>query len=111
MPDPPLIHRVLAIGILSFGLQACTGFGPPIPVHTEWAGQEINTTVDSEIAGYYLKHYLAGDHSRPEFDAAIGKIEAGATDPLHSRAFLKSVAQRYSTDIEKHSLWGVYLPF
>jgi hypothetical protein len=105
MPDHPLIHRVLAIAALSCGLQACTGFGPAIPVHTEWAGQEINTTVDSEIAEYYLKHYLAGDHARPEFDSAIGKIEASALDPLPSRTFLKTVAQRYSTDLAALILW------
>lgn len=54
---------------------ACTETAPQIPAQGEIAGQPIRTTVDSDIARYFLEHYLKGERVRPELDTTIAAIE------------------------------------
>ena len=97
--------KLFTIFVLCGVLLACAGNNRQIPVHAELAGQEIRTTVDSEVARYYLEHYLKGDRLRPELDAVIDTIERSIGDGIPSRAALKSAAQSYSTDFTALVLW------
>src|SRR5574341_1864164 len=61
----------------------------------EW-GQEIKTTVDSEIARYYLEKYLQGVRSNPDYDQTINKAhEIGDGNPLDSDN-LQRLSERFS---------------
>jgi hypothetical protein len=72
---------------------------PRIPVAGELAGQRINTTVDSELARYYLEHYLQNDRTNPRLDSLLDQIPQNpdSVSPP-SREFLKHLANAYSTD-------------
>lgn len=99
------MFRLFTIFGFCGALLACAGSIPQIPVRTEWAGRQIRTTVDSELARYYLEHYLKGERIRPELDGAIDTIERGIGDGVPSRALLKSITQTYSTDFTALILW------
>jgi hypothetical protein len=67
----------------------------PVEGRLEW-GQEIKTTVDSEIARYYLEKYLQGVRSNPEYDHAIEQAhEIGDGKPLDSDN-LQGLSERFS---------------
>jgi hypothetical protein len=70
-----------------------------IPVTGELAGQRINTTVDSELARYYLEHYLQNNRTNPRLDSLLDQIHQNP-DRISppSREFLKHLANAYSTD-------------
>jgi hypothetical protein len=73
-----------------------------VPQHTAegrlaW-GQEIKTTVDSEMARYYLEKYLQGVRSNPEYDHAIEQAhETGDGKPLDSDN-LQGLSEQFSPD-------------
>ena len=64
----------------------------------EFLGQAINTTVDSEIAEYYLQNYLQGKRTHPVFDEKINQLyqEQGTTQP--TREELKEISRTFSVD-------------
>jgi hypothetical protein len=62
------------------------------------AGQIIETTVDSEIAKYYLEHYLQDDRTHPEFDSAIDEIYESRQDGMPGRKRLKRLSDTVSVD-------------
>ena len=69
----------------------------PAEGRLEW-GQEIKTTVDSEIARYYLEKYLQGVRSNPDYDQAIKNAhEIGDGRPLDSDN-LQRLSERFSPD-------------
>lgn len=68
-------------------------------------GQEISTTVDSEIAAYYLTNYLRDVRSRPDLDSLIDSAHRRRDGQLPSRADLKTLTQAYSTDFATLFLW------
>ena len=67
-------------------------------VEGEFLGQTINTTVDSEIARYYLEHYLQGKRTHPVFDEKIDQLyqDHGGTQP--TRDELKEISRTFSVD-------------
>src|SRR5574341_1368132 len=79
-------------------LFSCFGV-PQFPAEgrLEW-GQEIKTTVDSEIARYYLEKYLQGARSNPDYDQAIRTAhEIADGTPLDSDN-LQRLSERFSPD-------------
>ena len=79
-------------------LLSCFGV-PQHPAEGRLAwGQEIKTTVDSEIARYYLEKYLQGVRSKPEYDDPIKQAhETGDGKPLDSDN-LQRLSERFSPD-------------
>jgi hypothetical protein len=71
---------------------------PGIPVRARFEDQDIATTVDSEIARYYLENYLQGQRTRPELDASIDEAERCTTGPLPGSEALREMAGRFSVD-------------
>jgi len=68
------------------------------PVAGTLAGQHVATTVDSDLAKYYLERYLDGRRVNPRYDAAIDTASAdGHADPL-GRDTLKRLSEEYSID-------------
>lgn len=97
--------KILAMLAVCGALLSCVGSIPKIPAHSEFAGQSIRTTVDSEIAKYFLEHYLKGERIRPELDAIIETIERDTGNTTLSRSLLKSIADNHSTDLAALVLW------
>lgn len=87
-------------------LTACAGESSGIPVEAEHAGQLIRTTVDADIAKYYLEQYLQGRRSRPELDDVIGSIESDiGAGKSTTRVALQNIARAHSTDLAALMLW------
>lgn len=97
--------RAVALVVAASVLQACGGLGTTIPVRAEVNGQEIITTVDSEIAAYYLTNYLKGVRSRADLDSLIDSVHKRADGRLPSRAALKTLTEAHSTDFATLYLW------
>jgi hypothetical protein len=92
LPGPSLIC-VLAC----FFLGACSAI-PRIPVQGEIFGQRVATTVDSEVARYYLERYAQGRHENPETDKRISALYRAHGSSLPSREELKAIAMAFSVD-------------
>ncbi len=50
---------------------------PRVPVHGTFLGHRLETTVDSDIAKYFVEIYLPGQRAKPELDIRIEKILNG----------------------------------
>lgn len=87
------------VAILScFFLLSCTSSIPHINVRGELAGQKIETTVDSQIARYYLEHYLRNNRSNSEFDNKIDNLFQGQNAVIPGREYLKNLSRETSVD-------------
>ncbi len=92
-------RRILGFLLGCFALLGCTTTVPELPVNGELGGQRIATTVDSELARYYLEEYLSGNKTDPDLDAIIQTVENKKHE--HSRfdaKFLQDVSARLSVD-------------
>ena len=94
---PQLTYASCLIIILLVG-EGC-GTVPSHQVEGEFLGKAINTTVDSEIARYYLQNYLQGKRTNPVFDEKINQLyqDYGGTQP--TREELKEISQTFSVDV------------
>lgn len=64
----------------------------------EVAGQVVDTTLDAPVARYYLEHYLRGARNDPRLDAEFNELHRAPVTELPTRATLRELSQRYSTD-------------
>jgi hypothetical protein len=72
---------------------------PKIPVVGKLAGQRIRTTVDSELAKYYLESYLPNKRTRPQLDSLIDQIHhATSNASLPTREYLEHLSHMFSVD-------------
>ncbi|MGI9303697.1 MAG: hypothetical protein ACR2RB_13505 [Gammaproteobacteria bacterium] len=71
---------------------------PAYPVHSQFLGERVNTTVDSEIARYYLDVYLAGRRNDADFDAKIDRVYRDYPHPQPTRDDLRKIAADFSVD-------------
>ena len=102
---PRTLRRGFFYSLVSGTLVACAGSIPQIPTQSDIAGLPIRTTVDSDIAKYFLEHFLKGEFLRPELDATIEAIERDVGNKMPSRALLRLVAKNHSTDLAALILW------
>jgi hypothetical protein len=91
-----LPRLTLACG-LALVLGACSSI-PRIPATGEFAGQYVATTVDAEVARYYLERYSQGRHENREMDARIAAIYRSHEAALPSRDELKAISLALSVD-------------
>lgn len=68
------------------------------PVQGELVGQQINTTVDSQIARYYFESLLKSNKSDPKFDDRIEGILKEQQEQVLSRESLKRLSEKTSVD-------------
>lgn len=71
---------------------------PQIPATGALLGQVQETTVDSEIARYYLENYLQGDRINAELDGQIAQVYKQYNQALPSREVLKAISKSFSVD-------------
>jgi hypothetical protein len=94
MIRPGMLIRAFFISLL---LTSCSSL-PEYQVEGRLADQEIQTTVDSEIAKYYLEKYLKGARTNPQSDEAIEQAhERGDKQSLDSDS-LRRLAEQFSPD-------------
>lgn len=67
-------------------------------VESQFHSFQINTTVDSEIAKYYLENYLQNNKTDPKFDKTIEEINSEYTNESPSRHDLSTIAEKTSVD-------------
>ena len=94
-----IYHRYFAVLLLPLMifLEACSSI-PKFPVKSEFLGEAISTTVDSEVARYYLESYLQGSRLNPDLDARIGNLYKQQKETIPSREELKEISDRFSVD-------------
>ena len=71
---------------------------PRIAAQGKVAGQEVDTTVDSDLAKYYLEDYWSGKNQQVELDQIINQVEAEYQESLPDRESLMNLANKYSVD-------------
>jgi len=91
-----LSYVVCLVALLLFPVGCATI--PEYPVNSELLGEKIFTTVDSEIARYYLEKYLQGIKSNSEFDQKIDLLYQNQGDSQLTREELKEIADIFSVD-------------
>jgi hypothetical protein len=69
-----------------------------IPVKGEFLGQKITTTVDSEIARYYVEAYWPGKNENPEWRDKIDAVHRRYSRKLPSRDDLATISKEFSVD-------------
>lgn len=84
-------------GCLLLLLVGC-GKTPTYPVHGELLGEEIRTTVDSEIAQYYLERFLPGQRGNPIYDQRIDELYERFKPCLPTREELQDISASFSVD-------------
>ncbi len=67
-------------------------------MQSELLGEAIDTTVDSDIARYYLDTYLQGNRLKPEYDLQIDRVYTIQGSVLPTRDDLKKISAEFSID-------------
>jgi len=78
-------------------LGACSSI-PEIPAKGEYFGQRVETSVDSEIARYYLESYSQGKYENRGLDEKISALYRTNGKSVPSREELKEISQAFSVD-------------
>jgi hypothetical protein len=94
-----MINHYNLVEILScFFLLSCSSSISRLTVRGELAEQKIDTSVDSQIAKYYLEYYLRNNRSNSDFDNKIDTLFQGQTAAIPSREYLKNLSHETSVD-------------
>ena len=94
------LTRYVAIASLTFLLAACMP-ASTISARGQLFGQPIESTVDAEVARYYLEQFLPGhktDSAYKENIAALYARHGDRPDRLPTRDELRDIGQAYSVD-------------
>lgn len=89
--------RSLACLLACLALGACS-FIPRIPATGEFFGQRVATTVDADVARYYLESYSQGRHENREIDEKISALYRSHGNFVPSREELKDISVAFSVD-------------
>jgi hypothetical protein len=89
----PLSRSVVPLLLLA----ACSSV-PRIPATGTFAGEVIQTTVDSEVARYYLEDYLQGKRGAPALHDRIDALTLQYHRSLPSREELAGISRAFSVD-------------
>ena len=92
----PSLARALALSA-GLCLAACTTI-PGFPAHGELGGERLETTVDSELARYYLEKYLQGKNEDAGMHSRIDAVHRRSGEPLPSREELGRISREMSVD-------------
>lgn len=92
LPSPALVYIVACLF-----LGACSSI-PKIPAKGEYFGQRVETSVDSEVARYYLERYSQGKYENHDLDEKISALYRTHRKSLPSRAELRGISQEFSVD-------------
>jgi hypothetical protein len=92
------LPRLCLAGVLTcLVLGACSSI-PRIPASGNFVEQRVATTVDAEVARYYLENYSQGRHDNREMDGQIAALYRSHDHSLPSREELKAISVGFSVD-------------
>lgn len=89
--------RALACLLACLVLGACSSI-PRIPATGEFLGRRVATTVDAEVARYYLESYSQGRHENREMDQKISALYLAQGNFVPSREELRDISAAFSVD-------------
>ncbi|UCE64004.1 MAG: hypothetical protein JSU59_02320 [Nitrospirota bacterium] len=91
------LHYAGCLIFLLLVLQGCATI-PRYQAQGEFLDETVRTTVDAEIARYYLENYLQGKRNNPSFDKKIDRLyqKQGSAHP--TREELKEISRTFSVD-------------
>jgi hypothetical protein len=89
--------RALACLFACLVLGAC-GSIPRIPATGEFFGHHVATTVDAEVARYYLESYSQGRHDNREMDQRISALYRSHANRVPTRDELRDISVAFSVD-------------
>lgn len=87
-----------AVCIVACLLIASCGVVPKNPASGQLFGQRIETTVDSDLARYYLENYLQDRHENRDLSDKIVALHNRYDQAMPSRDDLKEISQAFSVD-------------
>ena len=87
----------LACVLACLVLGGCSSI-PRIPATGNFFGQRVATTVDAEMARYYLESYSQDRHENREMDEKISALYRSHGNSLPSREELKAISVAFSVD-------------
>jgi len=87
-----------AIGLSAFLCLASCSTTPEFPAAGAFLGERVETTVDSEVARYYLETYLQGKNEDPGMHASIEAAYRRYDKPIPSREELATLSRELSVD-------------
>lgn len=91
----PGVSVVYLLACLFLG--ACSAI-PKVPANGEFLGEPLQTTVDSDVARYYLENYMQGKNENRQLDEKIATLYGEHEKSLPSRNELKQISQEFSVD-------------
>ncbi|MBF0234354.1 MAG: hypothetical protein HQK65_15140 [Desulfamplus sp.] len=83
--------------LILFFLTSCSSY-PKIHAKGNFNGEMIETTVDSEIARYYLENYLQGKKDNKNWDEKIDVLNQKYGQTIPSREDLVNISTEFSVD-------------
>lgn len=89
--------KLLLSSALLLLLSACSSI-PKVEVNAPYLNDTVQTTVDSEIARYYLENYLQQQYSQPDLDQQITHLYKRYENKLPDHNDLKAIAKQFSND-------------
>ena len=91
-------YTILVCALLVL-VSACQSSIPRVPVQGKLAGHQIDTTVDSVIAWYYLERYLRGENTDSETHRQIDDLHTQLHRGEINRDTIAHIADRSSPDL------------
>jgi hypothetical protein len=91
------LHYAGCLIFLVLVSQSCATI-PRYQAQGEFLDDTVSTTVDSEIARYYLENYLQGKRTHPSFDEKIDWLYQKQGPAQPSREELKEISRTFSVD-------------
>ena len=86
----------LVAGVISLAIWSV--LPASIPARGQFHDFELDTTVDSESAKYYIESYVQGRVDNPQLHQAIEKLKRDFGDRIPNHLELHRLAQTYSVD-------------
>ena len=87
---------LLLVGAIALGVWAW--LPASIPARGQFHGFELDTTVDSESARYYVEHYAQGSVGDPQLHSVIDALKRDFGDRIPNHVDLRLLAQAHSVD-------------
>jgi hypothetical protein len=89
----------------SIYLAGCTCVKTKIPIHGKLGPYDLETTVDSRIAAYYVEGYLSGKRTDSVLDAQLDSLHQKYANIVPDRETLRGISKKYSVDFAS-LFWG-----
>ncbi|TGM35812.1 hypothetical protein [Leptospira biflexa] len=94
-----LLHsKAIPLKLISLVLFGNCCMVPKHVVHARFSEYQIETTVDSELAKYYLENYIRNQKQNTEFDNTINQINSEFQGQNPNRNRLKQISDKTSVD-------------